>query len=276
MGKRTPTRPTVVQCQTCQRWFPVSASGGAVPGYCSNRCRSWWVDRSPKRRNRPPRGRVLKRCEWCNVETEMSKVQRFCSPACHRNMGVASRAVARVLAGVLPELQREEVVFHHVCRVCGDPFVAQRESRAYYCSRFCKQVASGNQQLTTPISYGECRRCGDTFVRRSNQMGQFCSRRCGDKAYNRYRVRRIKTNTPRNQRMFTMMDIAKRDGRRCHLCGKHVDMDLGHMDAMGPTLDHLIPVSEGGKHTPENVALAHRSCNSRRGTSGPAQLLLVG
>ena len=65
--------------------------------------------------------------------------------------------------------------------------------------------------------------------------------------------------------------IYDRDGERCHICGERVVLGI---DA---TLDHLVPLSKGGNHTADNVRLAHRSCNSRRGAGRlPAQLILVG
>lgn len=64
-------------------------------------------------------------------------------------------------------------------------------------------------------------------------------------------------------------EIAARDGNRCHICGKKVK-------ERDRSLDHLVPVSHGGAHIDTNVALAHRSCNSRRGAGRiTAQLLLV-
>lgn len=46
---------------------------------------------------------------------------------------------------------------------------------------------------------------------------------------------------------------------RCWICG-------GQATADDPfTADHLIPLSKGGTHSADNLAAAHRSCNSRRG-----------
>jgi 5-methylcytosine-specific restriction endonuclease McrA len=52
-------------------------------------------------------------------------------------------------------------------------------------------------------------------------------------------------------------------------------MGLSGDHRMGPTIDHLIPVSKGGADVPENVALAHRSCNCARGNRGAVQLRLA-
>lgn len=52
--------------------------------------------------------------------------------------------------------------------------------------------------------------------------------------------------------------VAERDGWRCAICG-------GGVTRANWSLDHVMPLSKGGPHTYENVVLAHRSCNSRRG-----------
>lgn len=65
---------------------------------------------------------------------------------------------------------------------------------------------------------------------------------------------------------LNLEQIAQRDSHRCHICQNFVK-------ASERSLDHLIPVSKGGEHIQSNVALAHRSCNSRRGAGClPAQL----
>lgn len=64
--------------------------------------------------------------------------------------------------------------------------------------------------------------------------------------------------------------VVSRDRSICHICGKRVEPE--HI-----SLDHLIPIAEGGPHTTANVRTAHRQCNSRRGAGRlPAQLLLFG
>lgn len=60
--------------------------------------------------------------------------------------------------------------------------------------------------------------------------------------------------------------IYDRDGWVCQLCGDDVPRGLDPNDKLAPTLDHiecrswaLIP-----DHSPENLRLAHRSCNASR------------
>lgn len=52
--------------------------------------------------------------------------------------------------------------------------------------------------------------------------------------------------------------IRDRDGGLCGICGQSVPVEQ-------QSLDHIIPLSKGGTHEPNNVQLAHRACNSRKG-----------
>lgn len=43
-----------------------------------------------------------------------------------------------------------------------------------------------------------------------------------------------------------------------------------------PTIDHIVPLADGGDDVRSNVQLAHFICNSMKGTGGTQQLMLVG
>jgi len=61
------------------------------------------------------------------------------------------------------------------------------------------------------------------------------------------------------------LDVYERDGWACNICSEPVDRNISWPDPMSPSLDHVLPLSLGGHHTMENVALAHLSCNVRKG-----------
>lgn len=130
----------------------------------------------------------------------------------------------------------------------------------------------------SPIYVRDCEWCGTPHTFRRS-LGRFCSDRC--------RIAKADTDPDRNRRKnqkrkgyrsgsYTLAEVAMRDGRRCHLCGRLVNMALGGNHRMGPTIDHLVPVSAGGDDVLANVRLAHRSCNCARRDRGEVQLLLVG
>lgn len=53
----------------------------------------------------------------------------------------------------------------------------------------------------------------------------------------------------------------------CHLCGEYIDRDLPARHPMSWSLDHIIPLARGGaRYDYSNLAPAHLSCNSRKGT----------
>jgi 5-methylcytosine-specific restriction endonuclease McrA len=75
---------------------------------------------------------------------------------------------------------------------------------------------------------------------------------------------------------YTLEEIAARDRYICGLCRKRVAMTKRVPDLRAPTVDHLLPLSDGGSDTKANVQLAHFSCNARRHTGGVVQLALIG
>jgi 5-methylcytosine-specific restriction endonuclease McrA len=54
-------------------------------------------------------------------------------------------------------------------------------------------------------------------------------------------------------------EIRRRDKETCYLCDQFVSVH-----EMG--IDHVVPVTSGGSHTPDNVRIVHRACNSKKGT----------
>jgi 5-methylcytosine-specific restriction endonuclease McrA len=64
---------------------------------------------------------------------------------------------------------------------------------------------------------------------------------------------------------------------QCHLCGIKTLAELrGSQDPRAPELDHIMPLTQGGGHTWDNVALACRACNMSKGARVRGQFLLFG
>ena len=214
-------------------------------------------------------------CEVCgNGYKPTYHKQRTCGRKC----GVELRR--RI--GSLPELLHGQTsrVPWIACRGCQEPFLTRNAQR--YCAA-CLESSNPyywlnrrNEQLKD-AEPRPCKVCGNEFVPdRATAQGNYhttvyCSTECRSigqrqKAHNYQHKRR--TNGAYEH--ITLDEIAKRDSWRCHICKRTVTRDTW-------SLDHLVPVSRGGDHTRTNVALAHRSCNSRMGVARlPAQLLLVG
>lgn len=63
---------------------------------------------------------------------------------------------------------------------------------------------------------------------------------------------------------FTLANVARRDGYRCQYTGRELKRHEWSMD-------HVIPKSRGGKDCPENVVLAHKDVNNKKGSKTPQE-----
>ncbi len=66
---------------------------------------------------------------------------------------------------------------------------------------------------------------------------------------------------------FDYREVFERDGWICGICGDPVDPSLAWPDPMSVSLDHVIPVTKGGKHSRENAQCSHFRCNAQKSDS---------
>ena len=135
------------------------------------------------------------------------------------------------------------------CPICGESFTPVRRSDGRWtkvCSKYCENIrrAGSNADLAAKNAPRQ-------EINRLNVARKHAARRAAV-------VERVDRQT-----------VFERDQWKCHVCGDNVDKTLSGRDPMGPSIDHLIPISKGGKTCYANVALAHLSCNSRRWVSLP-------
>ena len=131
-----------------------------------------------------------------------------------------------------------------------------------------------------------CRVCGRGFERllRSGEdpAAVCCSRACGGELARRLAAERLRVFRPptasaersrrRRARLSAVLDeqvvravVFERDGWVCHLCGGTIDPGLRGRHPMAATIDHVVPLARGGRHSYGNVKAAHLRCNSSRG-----------
>jgi 5-methylcytosine-specific restriction endonuclease McrA len=73
---------------------------------------------------------------------------------------------------------------------------------------------------------------------------------------------------PRHDVKFSRKNIYLRDKSRCQYCGKRFRTEELN-------LDHVVPVSRGGKSTWENVVCSCIRCNIRKGNRTPDEAALT-
>ena len=127
-------------------------------------------------------------------------------------------------------------------------------------------IKRNNLKSTCPV-------CGKEFIK--GKRRKYCSNKCANKNRNRIKDNRIDPKAIVDKDI-TLQSLYKKDGGVCHLCGGLCDWeDYVVRDGVVicgdwyPSIDHVIPVSKGGLHSWENVKLAHRKCNTRKGNHMP-------
>ena len=63
------------------------------------------------------------------------------------------------------------------------------------------------------------------------------------------------------------VDVYERDQWQCQLCGRGIDRDFKWPSPFAPSLDHVVPVSQGGTHEVSNLQATHLACNLAKGSS---------
>ena len=115
-----------------------------------------------------------------------------------------------------------------------------------------------------------CEECGSLFFPNHGNM-IYCGERCSDKNQSRKKDirRRAKISDALVDKDISLQRLYDRDGGVCWLCGEQCDFeDARYVDGIFiagnryPSIDHVVALANGGKHSWENVKLAHRICNS--------------
>ena len=217
-------------------------------------------------------------CQFCNAEHHRKSI--YCSKKCIYKKSAQQERQKRLQS--LKDLGMVVAGETNVCalKTCGIEFVVPYSGQKY-CSSVCRERFHGRDKISTGeviasrVYFGQCKYCEAWKSTRAKRMINRLS--CLD-----CQKRRMKQNdTKKNHRrraagelIMTVESLAKRDGIKCNICTKPVNMSKSGLDPLGPTIDHLLPVSKGGTNDSFNLALAHRRCNTSRGNRGHAQLLL--
>lgn len=211
-------------------------------------------------------------CARCGQDFMPDRVdRRYCSAAC------SNRAAARRRTGGHRRIRVR--YYFRLCRVCG-ALTEARSGPRVYCSDDCYRQYLHDRHVASYVSVEPhettCKRCGAVFVAKWRRVCDRCvemARRAAAKRGNRRRRARLRiASVPYHDE-----DIFERDGWRCHICHRKVRRDKAGAGyhPLQPTIDHIIPLADGGADAPVNVATAHNICNSVKGASGPGQLRLL-
>ena len=178
--------------------------------------------------------------------------------------------------------QTYEVTYHHLtthfrgCNKCKaikrekaqERLEAERKAKAEERKRIAEQRKAereARREANKPKPH-PCPVCGEMTTR-----PKYCSDKCYHKASNSNNEikRRHKIAEAMVDKDITLEGLYRRDKGVCHICGGKCDYeDYTVIDGTFiagdwyPSIDHVVPLAKGGKHSWGNVKLAHRRCNS--------------
>ena len=146
------------------------------------------------------------------------------------------------------------------CPRCGKPFFPWA-SGASHARKFCCRAVLAVPPPGPPRPVRVCLWCETEFTIREERQ-RCCSRRCG--AIVRAKLRKLKLRGL-SQTLIATATIYRRDAGRCQLCGQRVHKRFRYPHPESATVDHIVPITQGGRHAEDNVQLAHARCNLAKG-----------
>lgn len=225
-----------------------------------------------KRAARPPKPQE-KTCEACGESKPLSAYnhRHTCRPCWNR----IRTAQAALLRATDPAFQAWETEKKRLWKLWGKEHPAERKaaqkrwdeahpesvqaSKRKYAQTHARRAATEQdkaqmqkrhqQRMNTDPAYRQQRIAQNRAWEQANPL----------KVQERGARRRARQRgAPRVEKIDRAAIIA-RDNSLCHICGLFVPPNE-------MSLDHLIPLAHGGSHTADNLAVAHLTCNKRRGT----------
>lgn len=244
-GIQPPPPPGVarqIKCVKCAKTFTSTVATASKCGLCGGKC-----DLNVMAKDRM--SLTQRQCEWCSKSFTTNQPQkRFCVRRCKitaREVRLGRRSDPRVDKPIARKPGPRSSVWYLHCVIC-DKLIACRQANRKYCSNAC-------------------------------QRQNICNRLMG--LYHTALVQIDVKSAMHWQRQICAY-LADRDGNKCGICCQMVDMHISsgtRGSDLGPSIDHVVPRSQGGSDDLANLRLTHWGCNRKRGNrGGNEQLRLIG
>jgi 5-methylcytosine-specific restriction endonuclease McrA len=171
------------------------------------------------------------------------------------------------------------------CGYCGSEFATGKNGKHAYCSFDCQRAGVRARREEARKARGlVCFECGKPIEHTQRNDAKHCSVDCQKSVWYRENAERVKrqastwksANRDRakdcdHKRRALMRGsrvgpvdyeaVWARDNGCCWICGEAVDASLKYPHPMYRSWDHITPISAGGAHSMDNIALSHLRCN---------------
>jgi len=166
------------------------------------------------------------------------------------------------------------------CPQCYDNELTQKRSAKELLIKIERQRKQDIKELnrlnnTKQVELAKCDECGNMFI--TGKRRKYCSSKCAKKSFNKRSDKRLNEHNIIDKDI-TLDKLYKRDSGVCYICGIICDWD-DYIVRDGvvicqdnyPSIEHVMPLSRGGKHSWENVRLACRRCNTLKRDTLPSK-----
>jgi hypothetical protein len=268
-------------CAVCGEWFGVSSFPGGSTTYCSRSCGT----------------------RWGNALLPPIKVSASAAPTTPSVPDVPMPAKAAPPTKLRLAACGHLVPSHggrprKTCDACTVPIAPRRAASLIACAwcrrefrpkskvaRFCSLSCSSRRRPST---------CSRPGCNKAHKARGLCSGHYNDERYPDQRrqfdrdpaAKRVRDRIRSSRRRAVARAVeservdrdlvGNRDRWRCGICRRAIDRGLTWPDQASASLDHVVPLSEGGPHTYANTRIAHLACNvTRSNRGGDEQLALI-
>lgn len=172
----------------------------------------------------------------------------------------------------LTRLRGEVVAGCRICPRCSEdkPIEAFGRGRSYCLP--CSAARTAEYRVENPYvprgDQADCQLCGQAFLANKRRY-RYCSPECSAARKNpdnwkHYNARKARLRAALVE-SFDRVEIFERDGWTCQICLTPVDRSAKFPSPASVSLDHIIPIARGGKHSRANSQTACLGCNVRKG-----------
>lgn len=208
---------------------------------------------------------ILATCVQCGMPLQRG------SGVGRKRMYCSSRCKFAFYANGLRHFHTKQPLDQTPCKNCGTNIALIGAKQQKFCTKKCRIEKSNriarerNAERLSKRPPLKCFECLGDFHPTSNNHSVFCSPVCGKRSNRRHntRLRRKKISRER----FSVAEVFEAAGWRCAHCFIETPKSLrGKILLNAPVMDHIIPLSRGGRHSKDNAQLLCFRCNGRKGS----------
>lgn len=212
----------------------------------------------------------IKLCKGKADEEKVAETVRLKQPeweyvdgytGCDGRMNLRHKACGTVIDASSVSVRKGRKVRCKYCEEKKRTELKQEQSRIQKAVREFNRPVKKKQQQEMKT----CAHCGAFYF---SSRSKYCSPECSKAVMNHYfsnrKEEKRKRARTKDSNSISVLSLYKRDDGICWLCGEACDINADTNSNMYPSVDHVKPISLGGKDEWGNVRLAHRLCNSLR------------